>query len=663
MQWNQAAIHYINQGDFQKAITLCQQVLRQQPNLIQAYKIWGKALQQQKDYQAATGCYNQALTIQPDESEIYLELGHIYQQQQQWQDAILSYQTVIRLQPECVTAYRQLGQLLIQLGKWEAAVDIYQQLIQLNPQVSWFYNHLGKALIKLHRWQEAINAYQTSIELNPTFCWSYYHLGQCFIELEQWQEAEGILKKAIKLDSSHHLFYQALGNVLQYHNKADEAISLYQKAIDLNPCSDYYMSLGKLYTKQQQLDKAIEAFIQALQFQPNRYPIFALLGDILKQQGFILESLQCKHLIRIPNFWIKQYFNLSDDYITDTKSNSNIQRDVIYPASTLQVSPPKTLEYDIPTGFELQQANIKEFFITTIPNGRVWNDSLTNAVITSNNQVISDLSDGSPEFILCSEHIPTPLKLEGTVAYLSVQFGLVYYHWMLDLLPRIAVLWQQGLHRNIDYFIVNRHQTAYEKETLEMFGVPKNQILESLQSPHIKASRLVIPSRIRESVTPARWVIESLRKYFLSDWSESSSASYRIYISRTQAKKRKMINEEIIIDLLKQYEFNIVHFEQMSVREQANCMAAAEVVIAPHGSGLTNLVFCQPGTKVIEILSPSWLNSCYWMLSLTCQLDYFCLVGEASIENSESFAQYQAYYVNIQKLQQLMKLAEIISID
>jgi tetratricopeptide (TPR) repeat protein/capsular polysaccharide biosynthesis protein len=660
MQWNQAAIHYINQGESQKAIVLCQQVLKRQPQLIQAYKIWGKALQKQKDYQATIQCYAQALTLQPDDSEIYLELGHIYQQQQQWQDAILSYQTVIRLQPECVAAYRQLGQILIQLNKWQAAINIYQKLIQLNPQVSWFYNHLGKALMKQQRWQEAIHAYQTSVELNPDFCWSYYHLGQCFINLEKWQAAENILKKAIQIHSSNALLFQALGDVLQHQNKENEAILLYQKLIRLNPCIAYYITLGKLYIKQQQLEKAIEVFMQALQFKPNFYPAFALLGDLLKQQDFTLESLQCQRLIKIPNFWVKKYLNLPDDYITDTQSNSNIQRDVIYPASTLQVSPPKTLGDEIPTRFEIKQATLTEAFIATIANGRVWNDSLTNTVITSNHQIVSDLSDGSPEVILSSDHIPSALELEGTVAFLSVQFGLVYYHWMIDILPRVALLQQQGLYKKIDYFVVNRYQTAYEKETFKMFGISQNKIIESTQFPHITASHFIIPSRMRDSATLPPWAIESLRQFILSDSSYHFSCSDRLYISRTQAKKRKMINEEAIIDLLKQYEFRIVYFEKMSVREQANCIATAEVVIAPHGSGLTNLIFCQPGTKVIEILSPSWLNSCYWMLSQTCQLDYFCLVGEASIENSENFPQYQAYDVNIQKLQQLMELAEVI---
>lgn len=231
---------------------------------------------------------------------------------------------------------------------------------------------------------------------------------------------------------------------------------------------------------------------------------------------------------------------------------------------------------------------------------------------------------------------------------------------MLDLIPRFALIKQKELYKSIDYFIVNRYQTDYEKETLNILGIPPSKIIENIQFPHIQATHLMIPSQIQNIATPRQYAIKFLRQYFLNDYRKELSKNSKIYISRTKAKKRKILNEEIIIYFLKQYEFEIVYFESMSVKQQAHCMAAAKVVIAPHGSGLTNLVFCQPGTKVIEILSLNWLNSCYWTLSQTCQLDYFCLVAEASTKSSSEFAQYQDYYVNIKKLQQLMKLAEVI---
>jgi capsular polysaccharide biosynthesis protein len=68
--------------------------------------------------------------------------------------------------------------------------------------------------------------------------------------------------------------------------------------------------------------------------------------------------------------------------------------------------------------------------------------------------------------------------------------------------------------------------------------------------------------------------------------------------------------------------------ESMSVAQQASLLANAKIVVAPHGGGLTNLVFCQPGTKVIEIFSPNYVYPCYWLVSNLVGLEYYCAFGE-----------------------------------
>jgi capsular polysaccharide biosynthesis protein len=68
--------------------------------------------------------------------------------------------------------------------------------------------------------------------------------------------------------------------------------------------------------------------------------------------------------------------------------------------------------------------------------------------------------------------------------------------------------------------------------------------------------------------------------------------------------------------------------ESMSVIEQAALFSQAEIIIAPHGSGLTNLIFCQPNTKVIELFSPNYVYHCYWWISNLVELDYYYYIGE-----------------------------------
>ncbi|OZH55086.1 hypothetical protein AFK68_06815 [Hydrocoleum sp. CS-953] len=66
----------------------------------------------------------------------------------------------------------------------------------------------------------------------------------------------------------------------------------------------------------------------------------------------------------------------------------------------------------------------------------------------------------------------------------------------------------------------------------------------------------------------------------------------------------------------------------MSLENQIATFAHAKIIVAPHGSGLTNIVFCNPGTKVIELFSPHYLRYYYWHISQLLGLEHYFLIGE-----------------------------------
>jgi capsular polysaccharide biosynthesis protein len=57
-------------------------------------------------------------------------------------------------------------------------------------------------------------------------------------------------------------------------------------------------------------------------------------------------------------------------------------------------------------------------------------------------------------------------------------------------------------------------------------------------------------------------------------------------------------------------------------------MAESIVIVAPHGGGLSNLVFCSPGTKVIEIFSPELVAGYYWQICIQLDLSYYYIIGD-----------------------------------
>lgn len=64
--------------------------------------------------------------------------------------------------------------------------------------------------------------------------------------------------------------------------------------------------------------------------------------------------------------------------------------------------------------------------------------------------------------------------------------------------------------------------------------------------------------------------------------------------------------------------------EDLSLIEQIVLFHNAEIIVAPHGAGLVNLLFARPGTKVIELFQ-AHEDDTYWYLSQVIGLDHVCV--------------------------------------
>ena len=303
-----------------------------------------------------------------------------------------------------------------------------------------------------------------------------------------------------------------------------------------------------------------------------------------------------------------------------------------------------------------------ETFVTSLPNGRAWIVPQKNswmicnaiAIIDSGDRLLPELSREYPgelpgcenqhstqhRFLnLKPEELPPLEKIDGTVAVLAGLSGNVYFHWMVDILPRIEILHRWGINlEEIDWFLVNSCQQPFQRETLKALGIPEYKIIESDRHPYIQAKQLIVPSFSGYLGWLSPQGLEFLRRVFLIETSHkvpkilaSDRKKYypeRIYISRSQCSYRRIINEEQVINFLSGFGFVPVLLESMNFQEQINLFAHAKVIIAPHGSGLTNIIFCPPGTKVIELTSPNYIRHYYWAIGQQLNLEHYYLTGE-----------------------------------
>ena len=273
-------------------------------------------------------------------------------------------------------------------------------------------------------------------------------------------------------------------------------------------------------------------------------------------------------------------------------------------------------------------------FVAQIPSARVLDEGF---VITPDNQLLNDVSVIIDQ--KSSEHrafhdggIGPVRRVSGKVAVLASYAGRGYYHWMIDLLPRLELirLTEYNL-EEIDKFIVNCYLTSYQIETLTKLGIPKEKLILVQFMKHLSVELLILPSLTNVYQAVPKWSCDFINKSFLDTEHHNHRGRSRIYISRSIASRRHVVNEAELVGLLKSLSFKIVTLEKMSVSEQARLFQSAAVVIGPHGAGLTNLVFCEPHTKVLEIIHPEAINLMYWTIASHRDLDYNYLFAKGNL--------------------------------
>ena len=661
--WEKLGEIAANAGYLDEAIARYQTAIKIKSGNYLTYHKLGKTLQEKELFDEARAAYQRAIALNPNFSWAYHFLGETLQAIEEQGEAAAAYRKAIELNPDFCWTYNNLGDVLMELSEWEEAAVAYRKLVELNPDFCWSYDRLGKALVALEKWEEAVAAYRKAIELNPDDCWLYNSLGEILELQENWPEAAAAFGRAIELESEHSWLYKKLGDALRHQGELERALAIYEKGINLDPKSCWcYEGLGLSLIAKQQWEPAITNLVQALQIKPDLFEAYDNIGYALEQQGEVDESERGEYSNQIlPLSILKKYCGFTEDLTVAAESNPHLTCIDIHPASQINLSDSKTI--DCSPRFWEHQSHSRKAFVAVLPNGRAWADVVTTAVITSDNKLVADISMGCAELVITSDKLPPAEHVDGNVAFLSARWGgAAYFHWMFDVITRFDLLQRSGLIETIDKFVVNASDSSYQAETLDTLGIPQDKILESRCNLHITADKLIVPSiSYNGSGAVSQWKCEYLKQTFLKEQQPlNTDYSERIYISRQQASYRRIVNDEEVIKYLEKLGFRSVKLETMSIAEQASCLAAAKVVVAPHGGGLTNLVFCSPGTKVIEIFSPLYVPYCYWMISNLCGLEHYYLIGDLVDDGTPTKPLHKDMQLDLNSLEKLLAMAGVL---
>lgn len=171
-----------------------------------------------------------------------------------------------------------------------------------------------------------------------------------------------------------------------------------------------------------------------------------------------------------------------------------------------------------------------------------------------------------------------------------------YFHWLTDVIPKI--IWAKKNKELKDYkIIIPKFLNKFQVHTIQ--ALTKNYvIIDDLTT--LKVSKLIYISEFHPSGLPRKNFLYATKKFYINKYNEKNSFR-KIYISRSNAHRRRLKNEKDLINILKKNNFNIIKPENLSFKNQVNIFRNSSTLISLHGAGLTNLLWMKKRSNIIEI--------------------------------------------------------------
>ncbi len=606
-------------------------------------------------------------------ANLHHRLGQCYTQQQQWQAAADCYHRAIALDPQWAAAWGDRGGVLLQLGDVAGAIAHWQHALTLHPDyaAAWQAESPATALVKalvaptspaqpavaagccaqqMGQWFDAIALFHHALTSDAQNADCHLYLSQCWAALGQPQRGIEMAQRGAAIAPQHLTLHLELAQQLTQVGDLEAALAALQPLQQQQPDHpQLLLILGQIWQRQGQWVQARETYDQYL----TRFPVavegwlnraiaqlhlgetegaIASLRQVYALDSNLAPTVAEQLALAKQQGIITDFSPYQPVMPVDTPQGaiaSPVTRHPVHPPQAVTLTPPLTLDAELHPSFRFaEQMPLPGSFVTTLPHGRVWidPDQSSTAILTAENQLVADLSPQFPIFspdivkppeqhwLFQTQAMPPVEQYDETIAVLGGLSSEVYFHWMLDCLPRLELLHQAGIDlAEVDRFWVSDRQ-PYQRELLQLVGIPLEKVLAPRRHSHVQAARLIVPSFPGTVAWMPSWVCDWLKRLVLPTGSAAQPLT-RLYISRHAATTRRVLNEPALLEMLAEFGFVAVSLESRSVREQAALFSNAEVIVAPHGSGLTNLAFCQPGTQVVELFSPSFVYPCYWVLS------------------------------------------------
>lgn len=203
-----------------------------------------------------------------------------------------------------------------------------------------------------------------------------------------------------------------------------------------------------------------------------------------------------------------------------------------------------------------------------------------------------------------------------------------YGHWLFNHFARLYYC--QSILKDTT-IIVNNSINNDKFKILKYFGISEKNIKIIDKGTVLNVEELIIPQMPWHSINNQVWWAPNsfnfLRENILSNNIYNNDAKLNIFITRSTARWRKVINEDKLFSIAKNYNFELVDIGTLSVDEQINLGLKTKNLISPIGANSNFFINLPKNSKFIELAPPIKQMNVSGIFASASQIDFLQIKG------------------------------------
>ncbi len=297
---------YIQQNNYKKAVREGQLWVKDEPQNPEAYLWLARAYIGTRDYTKAADNFEKVYQLDKEKKFVsqfgqteyltFFNAGITAYKNNNLDKAIEYLNYAIKINPRDPKAYLSLSSIYQKAGKSEKSKEALKKVLELDPENKQALYYLGLMEEVEGNTDRAKEYLEKLVSLDSSNARAYFELGVIYFKKNNYEKAYENFIKSANLDTTNANAWLNAGVSALNLKKYDEAISAFEKYVSYKPNDKtVWISLGEAYFEkavkdtnnisEEYLKKAIDAFNQARELDPENPDVYFYLGNTYKVLG------------------------------------------------------------------------------------------------------------------------------------------------------------------------------------------------------------------------------------------------------------------------------------------------------------------------------------------------------------------------------------------